>query len=176
MQAAFSADFLNGFEETLRLLPGVRRTRVIGPTPPALRPNPVRPVTDTRDSAPVVHVEFDPAILPYEGLLTLFWRSHDPTVATDQPGVTAEGGVEAGARSTVYYYDDDQRIRASMAKIQLDRSGRFGRQTTTRILPAPDDFRNNGRREPVRRALNVDRSFGGAAGGDFAAHPAVFDV
>jgi peptide-methionine (S)-S-oxide reductase len=54
--------------------------------------------------AEVVQVTFEPAVVSYETLLEVFWRSHDPTTPNAQ-------GPDVGTqyRSIILYHNDDQR-------------------------------------------------------------------
>jgi peptide-methionine (S)-S-oxide reductase len=54
--------------------------------------------------AEVVLVVFDPAIIPFEQLLKIFWENHDPTQGNRQ-------GADVGTqyRSTIYYVNDQQK-------------------------------------------------------------------
>src|SRR3954447_7118470 len=80
-----------------------------------------------------VLVVFDPAVLPLDGVLKLFWEGHDPTQGQRQ-------GNDVGTqyRSAVYWAGDAQRaaVEASRAMFQaeLTRAG-FG-QITTEIVEA----------------------------------------
>jgi peptide-methionine (S)-S-oxide reductase len=75
-----------------------------------------------------VLVVFDPAVLPLEGVLRLFWEGHDPTQGMRQ-------GNDRGTqyRSAVYWADDAQRAAAEatrdMFQAELARSG-YGEITT----------------------------------------------
>jgi peptide-methionine (S)-S-oxide reductase len=78
--------------------------------------------------AEVVLVAFDPAVLPFQDLLRVFWEGHDPTQGMRQ-------GADIGTqyRSLVLFADEGQRVtaEASLAVYQqaLDTSG-LGRITT----------------------------------------------
>ncbi|MCE6950053.1 peptide-methionine (S)-S-oxide reductase MsrA [Cereibacter sphaeroides] len=82
----------------------------------------------------VVRVIYDPAVLPYDMLLKLFWENHDPTQGMRQ-------GNDSGTqyRSAIYTFDEAQAAaaQASLAAYQgaLTAAGR-GR-ITTEIRPAP---------------------------------------
>jgi peptide-methionine (S)-S-oxide reductase len=58
-----------------------------------------------------VLVVFDPAVLPYEDLLRVFWESHDPTQGMRQ-------GNDHGTqyRSGIYVGDEEQRRAAEASK------------------------------------------------------------
>jgi len=75
-----------------------------------------------------VLVVFDPAVLPLEGVLRLFWENHDPTQGWRQ-------GNDVGTqyRSAVYWANDAQRAAAEssreMFQAELARAG-YGEITT----------------------------------------------
>ncbi|MEO1093371.1 MAG: peptide-methionine (S)-S-oxide reductase MsrA [Cyanobacteria bacterium J06638_28] len=85
----------------------------------------------------VVLVVFDPAVISYEGILKVFWESHDPTQGMRQ-------GNDTGTqyRSGIYVYSDEQRQQAeasqSMYQQQLDTAGY--KAITTEILEAPQFY------------------------------------
>jgi peptide-methionine (S)-S-oxide reductase len=82
----------------------------------------------------VVLVVYDPAVVGYDELLTLFWEGHDPT-----QGMRQGNDLGTQYRSGIYTFDEDQQAlaEASRASYQraLDRAG-YG-AITTEILPAP---------------------------------------
>jgi peptide-methionine (S)-S-oxide reductase len=69
-----------------------------------------------------VLVVFDPAVVPLEGVLRLFWENHDPTQGNRQ-------GNDVGTqyRSAVYWADETQRAAAeatrAMFQAELAKSG-----------------------------------------------------
>ena len=75
-----------------------------------------------------VLVVFDPAVLPLEGVLRLFWEGHDPTQGMRQ-------GNDRGSqyRSAVYWANDSQRAAVESSRdvfqAELARSG-YGEITT----------------------------------------------
>ena len=82
----------------------------------------------------VVRVIFDPAVLPYEGLLRIFWEGHDPTQGMRQ-------GNDRGTqyRSGVYAFGADQMAAAEASRDSFAprlRAAGYG-AITTEILPAP---------------------------------------
>src|SRR5579862_9745033 len=58
-----------------------------------------------------VLVVFDPAVLPLDAVLRLFWEGHDPTQSMRQ-------GNDVGTqyRSAIYYFDDNQRAIAEASR------------------------------------------------------------
>jgi|SRR5579884_491838 len=85
--------------------------------------------------AEVVLVVFDPATLPLEGVLRLFWEGHDPTQGMRQ-------GNDAGTqyRSAVYWAGDEQRATAEATRdafqAELARAG-YGEITTEIAAAGP---------------------------------------
>jgi peptide-methionine (S)-S-oxide reductase len=84
--------------------------------------------------AEVVRVVFDPTIVRYEDLLTLFWESHDPT-----QGMRQGNDVGTQYRSTIYVADDAQRELALRSREAYARAlAAAGRGAiTTEIAAAP---------------------------------------
>jgi len=82
----------------------------------------------------VVQVVFDPSVIGYEQLLSVFWESHDPTQGMRQ-------GPDQGTqyRSGIYVYGQLQLAQAELSKLQyqlaLDAKG-YG-QITTEVCAAP---------------------------------------
>lgn len=78
-----------------------------------------------------VEIIFDPAILPYEKLLAIYWQQTDPT---DAFGQFQDRGDNY--RPVIYYFDETQRKAAEKSREQLQDSGRFDRPIVTTIEPA----------------------------------------
>ncbi|MCI0334938.1 MAG: peptide-methionine (S)-S-oxide reductase MsrA [Planctomycetes bacterium] len=78
--------------------------------------------------AEVVQVTFDPAVISFDDLLRVFWRTHDPTTLNRQ-------GHDVGTqyRSAIFYHNDEQRKVAEQYKAQLDKSKAFGAPIVTEI-------------------------------------------
>jgi peptide-methionine (S)-S-oxide reductase len=87
--------------------------------------------TDRTGHAEVVQVEYDPAVLPYEQLLDIFWKNHDPTTPNRQ-------GPDVGVqyRSAVFFHDAEQEKVANASKKRLDQSGRLRCKVVTEVTPA----------------------------------------
>ena len=92
--------------------------------------------TDTTGHAEVVQVTFDPAQVPYQELLEVFFKLHDPTTLNSQ-------GPDFGTqyRSAIFFHTPEQEA-AARAKIEkLQKSGRFARPIVTEIEPASKFYR-----------------------------------
>ncbi len=85
--------------------------------------------------AEVVLVVFDPVVLPLEGVLRLFWESHDPT-----QGMRQGNDVGTQYRSAVYWGSEEQRAAAEASRdafeAELARAG-YGAITTEIAAAGP---------------------------------------
>ena len=120
-----------GVEQLLRERDGVLDTEVgyAGGTLESPRYTDVK--TGRTGHAEAVKVEFDPTRLSYADLLRYFFRLHDPTTRNRQ-------GNDVGSqyRSTIFYFDDEQRGTAERIKAEVDASGRWPAPVVTEIVPA----------------------------------------
>lgn len=85
----------------------------------------------------VVLVVFDPNVITYQQLLTLFWESHNPT-----QGMRQGNDIGTQYRSGIYAYGDEQltQAKASEAQFQADlQTAGFG-EITTEVLPVPEFY------------------------------------
>jgi methylenetetrahydrofolate/methylenetetrahydromethanopterin dehydrogenase (NADP+) len=81
--------------------------------------------------AEVCQIQFDPAVISYDDLLEVFWKTHDPTTLNRQ-------GADVGTqyRSVIFYHDDHQKELAENRKRQLDQAGLWPDSIVTEISPA----------------------------------------
>ena len=86
--------------------------------------------TGTTGHAEVIQIAFDPAVIAFEDLLEVFWRTHDPTTLNRQ-------GADVGTqyRSVIFYHDDEQRVSAEKSKQETDASGLWKDPIVTEITP-----------------------------------------
>jgi peptide-methionine (S)-S-oxide reductase len=86
--------------------------------------------TGTTGHAEAVQVRYDPARVPYEKLLEVFFATHDPTTLDRQ-------GADVGTqyRSVIFFHDEAQRQTAEKVKAALDASGAYDAPIVTRIVP-----------------------------------------
>ena len=82
------------------------------------------------DHAEVVKIEFDPAVISYEDLLTVFFATHDPTTPNQQ-------GADIGTqyRSMVLYTTPAQKVAAETFIHELNDSSELGNAVVTEVLP-----------------------------------------
>ena len=78
-----------------------------------------------------VEITFDPAIFPYEKLVTLFWQQIDPT---DSEGQFGSRG--SSYRTVIFYHNENQKKIAEQSKQALIDSGRFKKPIVTEVLAA----------------------------------------
>ena len=80
--------------------------------------------------AEVVQITYDPAVISFETLLEVFWKTHDPTTLNRQ-------GNDVGTqyRSVIYYHDEEQQELAQQYKDKLNASGAFASPIITEISP-----------------------------------------
>ena len=81
--------------------------------------------------AEAVEIEYDPAVVPFEKLLEVFFATHDPTTKNRQ-------GADVGTqyRSGVFYHDDKQKQVAEDVIKRLDAAGAFPAKIVTEVTKA----------------------------------------
>jgi peptide-methionine (S)-S-oxide reductase len=84
--------------------------------------------------AEVVRIEFNPAVLPLEKLLEVFWAAHDPTTLNRQ-------GADAGTqyRSVIFYANDTQKQIAEASKKAAQKD--FADPIVTELSPLPKFYK-----------------------------------
>jgi len=107
--------------------------------------------------AEVVQVDYDESVLPYSGLLEVFFKTHDPTTLNRQ-------GNDVGTqyRSVIFYHDDEQRLEAEAFIRQLTAHEVYDNLIVTEIAPAQTfyvaenyhhDYFNNNPQNPYCAAV-----------------------
>ncbi|MDF9795634.1 peptide-methionine (S)-S-oxide reductase [Catalinimonas alkaloidigena] len=97
----------------------------------------------TTGHAEVIQITYDPAIISYDELLEVFWKTHDPTTPNRQ-------GNDIGPqyRSAVFYHNEEQREKAEKYKQELNEAGAYDNPIVTEITafekfyPAEDYHQN----------------------------------
>ncbi len=82
-----------------------------------------------------VRVRYDPAVISYQELLTVFWRNIDPL---DAGGQFCDRG--AHYRSAIFAIGPEQREAAEASRAELQASGRFTDPIVTEILKAREFY------------------------------------
>jgi peptide-methionine (S)-S-oxide reductase len=135
--ATFAAGCFWGIEAAYRNLPGVILTEVGYCGGDVAAPSYEEVCTGKTGHAESVRIVYDPKVTPYDRLLELFWRIHDPCSFDRQ-------GPDVGSqyRSAIFYHTDGQKDKAIAAKDRLQKSGRCGdAKVATKIEPAGTFYR-----------------------------------
>ncbi|HVF03632.1 MAG TPA: peptide-methionine (S)-S-oxide reductase MsrA [Frankiaceae bacterium] len=107
----------------------------------------------------VVQVVFDPGLVSYRDLLTVFWESHDPT-----QGMRQGNDVGTQYRSAVYHLSDAQRAAAEETRevfgAELRRAG-FGAVTTEIEAAGPFYFAEDYHQQYLYKVPNGYCGLGG---------------
>ncbi len=130
-KATFGAGCFWGVEAAFRKVGGVVSTRVGYMGGHTARPTYREVCTGATGHAEVVEVTFDPAKVPYERLLEVFWSVHDPTQLNRQ-------GPDIGTqyRSVIFFHSPAQEAAAHASKTKLAQSGKYRRPVATALVPA----------------------------------------
>jgi len=91
--------------------------------------------TGTTDHAEVIQVSFDPHVLSYRDLLSVFFTIHDPTTLNRQ-------GADVGTqyRSVIFFHSPEQERTARDVTAELNAAGVWSRPLVTQIEPVPEFF------------------------------------
>lgn len=95
------------------------------------RPSYAQVVAGKTGHLEAVRVEYDPAKVSYETLLSVYWRHIDPT---DGRGQFCDRG--SNYRTAIFYGSEVERKAAEESKRALAESGRFKAPIATQIRPA----------------------------------------
>lgn len=85
--------------------------------------------------AEVIRVTYDPAVISYEDLLTVFFGSHDPTTPNRQ-------GNDVGEqyRSVIFYGTDEEKLIAEKVSQEIQDSLKDGTRVITQVVPLDTFF------------------------------------
>lgn len=78
--------------------------------------------------AECLHIAYDPAVISFDELLEVFWKTHDPTTLNRQGG-----DIGTQYRSGIFFHTEEQRVLAEKYKTELDKSGAFTNPVVTEI-------------------------------------------
>lgn len=89
--------------------------------------------------AEVIEVEYDPAVISFNDLLLIFFKTHNPTTLNRQ-------GNDSGTqyRSVIFYADDEQKAEAEAMIQKLDAEGIFDHKIVTQVVPAETFYKAEG--------------------------------
>lgn len=86
--------------------------------------------TGNTGHAEVARITFDPDIITYDQLLTVFWHSHNPTTLNRQGG-----DVGTQYRSVIFYHNEAQKNAAKTSKENTNASDLWADVIVTEIEP-----------------------------------------
>jgi peptide-methionine (S)-S-oxide reductase len=100
-------------------------------------PNPTYEMvcTGLTGHAEVIQIEYDPAVVPYEKLLSIFWVAHDPTTLNRQ-----EDDFGPNYRSIILYHNDEQKKAAEKSYNDLTRRRVFRSPIVTELVPLTEFY------------------------------------
>jgi peptide-methionine (S)-S-oxide reductase len=86
-----------------------------------------------------VKIEFDPAVIPFKTLLTVFFGSHDPTTRNRQ-------GPDVGTeyRSVIFYTTPEQKKIIEAFIVDINASSKEGKPVVTEVEPLGPDGEASG--------------------------------
>jgi len=85
--------------------------------------------------AEVIRVTYDPAVITYDDLLTVFFGSHDPTTPNRQ-------GADIGEqyRSVILYQNEQEKVTAERIAREIQESLTDGTRVVTQVVPLGEFF------------------------------------
>ncbi len=87
----------------------------------------------TTNHAEAILVTYDPAIVTYDKLLTIYWGNVDPT---DQGGQFNDRGTQY--RTGIFYSSDEQKTKAEASKVKI--AGKLKKPIYTEITKASEFY------------------------------------
>ena len=86
--------------------------------------------------AEAIQITYDPAVITFEELLEVFWKTHDPTTLNRQ-------GADVGTqyRSAVFYHDEEQHKLAEEYKQKLEAAQIWESKIVTEITAATEFYK-----------------------------------
>lgn len=101
----------------------------------------------TTGHAEVVQITFDPAVITYEDILSVFWCIHNPTTRNRQ-------GHDSGTqyRSIIFYHSEEQRRVAESSLQDAEASGAWSGPIVTEIVPYTAFYPADGRHQNYFRS------------------------
>jgi peptide-methionine (S)-S-oxide reductase len=135
-KATFAAGCFWGIEAAFRKVPGVISAAVGYAGGTLEDPTYENVCTGRTGHAESVQVEYDPAKVSYEDLLSVFWEIHDPTTLNRQ-------GPDVGTqyRSVIFFHTPQQEAAARASKEKLQRTQAHSGSIVTEIVPASAFYR-----------------------------------
>lgn len=128
-EATFAAGCFWGVEHVFSQVAGVSETNVGYTGGTEAHPTYEMVCSGLTRHAEAVQIRFDPGVVPYDDILTVFFALHDPTTVDRQ-------GNDVGPqyRSAIFYHSLEQKVAAETAIETLQ--PRLGRPIVTEVVPA----------------------------------------
>ncbi len=134
-KALLGAGCFWGVDHILKKIPGILKTEVGYAGGTTKNPTYEQVCTGQTDHAEVVLLEFDPAVISYEGVLEVFFRLHDPTTLNRQHN---DKGTQY--RSVIFTYSEEQMKTAKEVIKKVNDAHTFKDPIVTQVMMAPDYF------------------------------------
>ena len=83
-----------------------------------------------------IQITFDPKKVTYKELIDLFWKQIDPT---DDEGQFTDKGSQY--KTAIFYHSEEQKTMAEESLADLEKSGKFDKPITAKILPASEFYK-----------------------------------
>jgi peptide-methionine (S)-S-oxide reductase len=89
----------------------------------------------TTGHAEVIKIDFDPSVIFFADLLTVFFNTHDPTTVNRQ-------GADVGTqyRSVIFYSSPEQKKIAESTIAELNTSKAYDKPVVTEVVPATEFY------------------------------------
>ena len=137
MKATFGAGCFWHVEALFRKVRGVKSTTV-GYLGGSLKDPTYEDVCSGHTGhAEVVQIDYDPEVVSYDDLLTVFWNNHDATTLNRQ-------GPDVGEqyRSAIFFHNAEQEATAKISKEKIQSLDKFkGRKIVTEIVQASQFYK-----------------------------------
>ena len=134
--ATFGAGCFWGVEDAFQQVEGVISTEVGYSGGILENPTYEQVCTDNTGHAEVVRIKFDPLVVTYQKLLSIFWEIHDPTTLNRQ-------GPDVGRqyRSVIFFHNPEQKKIAVDSLQSLEESDKYHSPVVTKIEAAATFYR-----------------------------------
>src|SRR5437588_1728781 len=137
MKATFGAGCFSHVEALFRKVRGVKSTTV-GYLGGSLKDPTYEDVCSGHTGhAEVVQIDYDPEVVSYDDILTVFWNNHDATTLNRQ-------GPDVGEqyRSAIFFHNAEQEATAKISKEKIQSLDKFkGRKIVTEIVQASQFYK-----------------------------------
>ena len=138
-------------EALYQMLPGVKSVTSGYAGGTTVNPTYQQVCTGQTGHAEVIQIEFDPAVLSYDKILSTFWEAHDPTTLNQQG---ADHGTQY--RSIILYNSEAQKLAAEKSKAEAQKH--FSRPIVTEIVPLKAFYKAEGYHQDYYRS-NPDQPY-----------------